>query len=207
MQNFGLSMLWFWICYVIVTCVGILHTIFNIYVLKMKPMDENGMGEGYEKTKPWHPLYNIILFSIFGWLYMNGLVEPTISEALITGTFWAGICILFDIFGWVIIKHPWSLSFKEFYVDYQPWITLIYLAIFAGPVVGYLFTLIWQLPIYRVVNLCGKIFKSVAATLNKLSRVFCKSKWKRLTKIFVSLLECSKKPLWDTPFAWLIFCF
>lgn len=69
-------------------------------------MDENGMGEGYEKTKPWHPLYNIILFSLFGW---------------------------------VLIKHPWSLSFKEFYVDYQPWITLIYLAIFAGPVVGYLF--------------------------------------------------------------------
>ena len=102
-------MLWFWVCYAIVTCVGILHTIFNIYVLKMKPMDESGMGEGYEKTKTWHPLYNIILFSLFGW---------------------------------VLIKHPWSLSFKEFYVDYQPWITLIYLAIFAGPLVGYLFTLI-----------------------------------------------------------------
>ena len=28
-------------------------------------------------------------------------------------------------------------TFKEFYVDYQPWITLIYLAIFAGPVVGF----------------------------------------------------------------------
>ena len=93
MQNFGLSMLWFWICYAIVTCVGILHTIFNIYVLKMKPMDENGMGEGYEATKPWHPLYNIILFSLFGWLYMNGLTEQTISEALITGAIWAGIFI------------------------------------------------------------------------------------------------------------------
>jgi hypothetical protein len=72
----------------------------------MKPMDKDGMGEGYEKTKPWHPLYNIILFSLFGW---------------------------------VIIKHPWGLSFKGFYVDYQPWITLIYIAIFIGPVVGYLF--------------------------------------------------------------------
>ena len=84
MQNFGMSMLWFWVCYAIVTCVGILHTIFNIYVLKMKPMDENSMGEGYEKTKPWHPLYNIILFSLFGWLYMNGLTEPSLTEALIT---------------------------------------------------------------------------------------------------------------------------
>ena len=109
MQSFGMSMLWFWISYILVTCAGIVHTIINIYVLGMKPMDENGMGEGYEKTKPWHPLYNIILFSLFGW---------------------------------VLIKHPWSLSFNEFYVDYQPWITLIYLAIFAGPTVGYLFTLI-----------------------------------------------------------------
>lgn len=55
-------MLCFWVSYAIVTCIGVFHTIFNIYVLKMKPMDENSMGEGYEKTKPWHPLYNIILF-------------------------------------------------------------------------------------------------------------------------------------------------
>ena len=39
MQDFGLSMLWFWIAYIIVTFIGILLTIFNIYVLYMKPMD------------------------------------------------------------------------------------------------------------------------------------------------------------------------
>ena len=71
MENFGMSMLWFWICYIIVTLVGIVHTVFNIYVLKMSPMDKNSMGEGYEKTKPWHPLYNIILFSIFGSQVLN----------------------------------------------------------------------------------------------------------------------------------------
>ena len=76
MQNFDMSMLWFWLAYVCVTGIGILHTVFNIYVLHMKPMDSNGMGEGYEKTKPWHPLYNIILFSVFGYLYMNGLTAP-----------------------------------------------------------------------------------------------------------------------------------
>lgn len=139
MQNFGMSMLWFWICYILVTIVGILHTVFNIYVLHMKLMDDKSMGEGYEKTKPWHPLYNIILFSIFGFLYMNGVENLNLTEALITGGIWAGICIVFDVFGWVIIKHPWSLSFKEFYIDYQPWITLIYIAIFLGPVIGFLF--------------------------------------------------------------------
>lgn len=139
MQNFGISMLWFWICYIIVTMVGILHTVFNIYVLKMSPMDKNSMGEGYERTKPWHPLYNIILFSFFGWLYMKSLSLTSLHEALITGTLWAGICIIFDVFAWVILKHPWNLTFKEFYVDYQPWIALIYLAVFAGPFIGYLF--------------------------------------------------------------------
>ena len=133
-----MSMRWFWLAYVIVTGIGIGHTIFNITVLHMKSMkDGPGMGEGYEKTKPWHPLYNIVIFSLFGWLYMRGLENPTVADALLTGAIWAGICIVFDLFGWVLIRHPWSLTFREFYIDYQPWITLIYLAIFLGPLVGY----------------------------------------------------------------------
>ncbi|MBE6706482.1 MAG: hypothetical protein E7577_02440, partial [Ruminococcaceae bacterium] len=74
--------------------------------------------------------------------YINGLAAPSLTEALITGAIWAGICIVFDVLAWVIIKHPWSLTFKEFYIDYQPWITLIYIAIFAGPTIGYVITLI-----------------------------------------------------------------
>lgn len=143
MQNFGMSMLWFWVAYFVVTLIGVLHTVFNITVLHMKSMkDSPGMGEGYEKTKPWHPLYNIIMFPLFGWLYMHGLPEATLSEAFINGAIWASICIVCDLIGWVLIKHSWSLTFKEFYVDYQPWITLIYIAIFFGPVIGYAFCLI-----------------------------------------------------------------
>lgn len=138
MKNLGMSMLWFWVAYAAVTILGIAHTVFNIYVLHMKPMDGTSMGEGYEKTKPWHPLYNIILYGLFGWLYMRGVADPSLYDALITGAIWAGICIVFDVFGWVIIKHPWSLSFKEFYIDYQPWISLIYVAIFLGPVIGFI---------------------------------------------------------------------
>ena len=138
MQNFGMSMLWFWVAYFVVTLIGIMHTIFNIVVMKYSSMKEGpGMGEGYEKTKPWHPLYNIIFFSLFGWLYMRALPDPTMAEALATGAIWVSICIIFDLFGWVLIKHPWSLTFKQFYVEYQPWITLVYIAIFLGPVVGY----------------------------------------------------------------------
>ena len=57
-----------------------------------------------------------------------------------TGMLWFWICyVLVSLIGKVLIKHPWSLTFKGFYVDYQPWITMIYLAILAGSVVGYPF--------------------------------------------------------------------
>jgi hypothetical protein len=68
---------------------------------------------------------------------MRTLPDPTLTEALTTGAIWVSICIVFDLFGWVLIKHPWSLTFKQFYVEYQPWITLVYIAIFLGPVIGY----------------------------------------------------------------------
>lgn len=69
--------------------------------------------------------------------YINGLNEPSIKDGFITGILWSLICIVFDLFGWVLIKHKWSLTMKEFYIDYQLWITLIYVAIFLGPLVGF----------------------------------------------------------------------
>lgn len=138
MKNFGYSLLWFWIAYIIVTDIGVLHTIFNIKVLHMKSMKESpGMGEGYEKTKPWHPLYNVVIFPIFAYLYLHGLEIVTLTEVMATSLIWGTITVVFDLFGWVLIKHPWSLTFREFYIDYQPWITLIYITIYASPFIAY----------------------------------------------------------------------
>lgn len=138
MENLGFSLICYWLAYFVVTGIGILHTIFNIVVLHMKSMkDSPGMGEGYEKTKPWHPLYNIIIFPIFAYLYFNGLETVNLSNVIQTSVIWGTITVVFDLFGWVLIKHPWSLSFKEFYIDYQPFITLIYIAIYASPFITY----------------------------------------------------------------------
>lgn len=138
-KDIGMSLLWYWISYVVVTWIGIGHTIFNILVLHMGSMAQGpGLGEGYEMTKPWHPLYNIILFTIFGLLYLRKVEDLNLKKAMATGALWSGISIVIDLFGWVIIKHPWSLTFKQFYVEYQPWITLVYLAMFIAPVISYL---------------------------------------------------------------------
>lgn len=137
-EEFGCSMICYWGAYFIVTAIGVLHTIFNIVVLHMKSMkDSPGMGEGYEKTKPWHPFYNIIVFPIFAYLYLKSLEIVTVSNVIATSIIWGSITVIFDLVGWVLIKHPWSLTFKEFYVDYQPWITLIYITIYASPLISY----------------------------------------------------------------------
>jgi hypothetical protein len=56
------------------------------------------------------------------------------KEAIWLGTFWAIVTIVVDLVGWVLVPHPWAMTFKEFYVDYQPWITFIYLIIFVSPI-------------------------------------------------------------------------
>ncbi|MBU3192208.1 hypothetical protein K9O30_22525 [Clostridium bowmanii] len=145
-MNFELSMLWFWSAYVFVTLVGIGHTCFNWKVLKMENKVEkvSSMYDivPYAKTVPFHALYNIIIWPIFSYIYFLQVNPLNIwKEALVLGTSWALITIIFDVFGWVIIKHPWRMTFKEMYVDYQPWITLIYISIFISPFIAVFFIL------------------------------------------------------------------
>ena len=138
-REFGRSMLWYWISYFVVTMIGVGHTFFNILVLHMGSMAQGpDLGEGYEMTKPWHPLYNIIFFTIFALIYLKGMKQPTFKKALTTGVLWSGLSIVLDLVGWVLIPHPLSLTFKQFYIEYQPWITLVYLAMLVAPVIAWL---------------------------------------------------------------------
>jgi len=124
--------IWYFAAYAIVTSIGIAHTVFNITVRHMGTMrDGPGMGEGYERTRPWHPLYNLLVFPLFAGLCLPG--GAAVRDAAALSLLWGTAKVVLDVFGWVLIRHPWSLSFREFYVDYQPWITLIYLTICASP--------------------------------------------------------------------------
>lgn len=139
MQNFGTSILCYCIAYLIVTLIGMLHTILNIYAFHMKSMKNSpGMGEAYEKTKPWHPLYNLLVFPLFAGIYLNSLSVLDYQSVLATSLLWGTLTIIIDLIGWVLIRHPWSLTFRQFYIEYQPWITLIYLAIYASPFIAYI---------------------------------------------------------------------
>ena len=142
MEKIGLSLLYFFIGYVVITWIGFIHTVFNIKVLHMKSMKESGgkgkgLGEAYNKTKPWHPLYNLIILPLFAYLYFKGLDTVTLSNVIATSILWGTSAIVIDLVGWVLIKHPLSLTFRRFYIEYQPWITLVYLIMYASPFITY----------------------------------------------------------------------
>ena len=143
-MHFGLFMLWYWSAYISVTLVAIAHTIFNWKVLGIENEKQHISSmydvTPYAKTVPYHPLYNILIWPVFAYLYLSGTGSTTVwMDALILGASWTALTIILDLFGWVIVKHPWRMSFREMYWDYQPWITLIYLCIFISPLIAALF--------------------------------------------------------------------
>ncbi len=130
---------YFLLAYWIVTILGILLTIAFMVIFRPPSAQELGVpfsqAPAYLMTIPYHPLLNLFWLP-FAWMYLRSFAMGTRQhEALKLGTFWAVICIVIDLVGWVLIPHPWAMTFKEFYVDYQPWITLIYLVIFLSPIV------------------------------------------------------------------------
>ena len=126
--------------YWLVTILGILLTVAFAAIFRPPSPQELGVpfsqAPAYLMTLPYHPLLNL-LFLPFAWIYLRDFASNTrMQEALRLGLLWVFICIVIDLVGWILIPHPWAMTFKEFYVDYQPWITLIYLVIFAAPIVA-----------------------------------------------------------------------
>jgi hypothetical protein len=132
--------LYFLYSYWLTTLLGVLLTILFAMIFDPPSPQELGVSASqapaYLMTIPYHPLLNLAVWPWFAWLYWRGLPSAIDRkyEMLNVGIFWAITTIIIDLIGWVLIPHVWAMTFKEFYVDYQPWITLIYLIIFASPV-------------------------------------------------------------------------
>lgn len=135
---------YFVLAYGVVTLLGILLTIAFAVIFKPPGPQEPGaplsQAPAYLMTLPYHPLLNLFWLP-FAWLYLRTYtIDNRLLEAFRLGAFWTALSMLVDLVGWVLIPHPWAMTFRQFYVGYQPWITLIYLVIFASPVLVIFFT-------------------------------------------------------------------
>lgn len=111
------AIFYFVLAYWLVTILGILLTVAFSMMFHPPSPQELGVpltqAPAYLMTLPYHPLLNLFWLP-FAWMYLRRVsIERRWLEALKLGTFWAVIRIMIDLFGWIMIPHPWAMTFKE----------------------------------------------------------------------------------------------
>ena len=149
--NWKVSMLCFWAAYTIVFAMCTGHTIFNGIVFDMFSVgyySQDGQlvrsmqyYHAYAKSAPFWPLYCLIIWPLFSLLYFRRTKteKNQWKTALFLGLCWSIIMAIFDLIAWVLIRHPYAKTFKDYYIDSQPWITIVYLVIIISPIIGMFF--------------------------------------------------------------------
>ncbi len=130
------------IAYSIMMILTMIHVIWNWKVLgykgyiSLEDLLENGAKvEAYVQTKRWQPVYNLIVFIPIAELFFLG--EPVETLAIVSCT-WLITSVTTDMITWILIPHPWQMSWKELFIDHQPWVSLCYLFTACAP-----FVIIW----------------------------------------------------------------
>jgi hypothetical protein len=138
--NFTRAIALFFAAYIIVTILAAATT--ELYgSFSGLPADAPGVSPVltpvFIATVPYHVLIMLIVWPIFAWIYFkrarNRNPNDERSETRNLALTWLALAVIVDFVGFVLINHPYSLTAHAFYVDYQPWISLIYLAIFLSP--------------------------------------------------------------------------
>lgn len=127
----------FIVAYIIVTILayGISFAAAEIYHLPS--FQELGLtmfeDPAFVMTVPYHLLINLVIWTLFAWIYLR---KGSPKEAVKLGIFWLVFAMIVDLIFFVLIKTPYSLTAHQFYVEYQPWITLTYLIVFVSPLLA-----------------------------------------------------------------------
>ncbi len=149
-MNLKRAYLNFVLSYLVVTvlCYGL--TFLVTLMLKLPTAEELGVGifqdPAFVMTVPWHILINLLTWTAFGRRYLRkeASAEAGLKPALQLGALWLATALAIDVVIFVAIKSPFSMKAREFYVDYQPWITLTYLTVIGGPILAYLGRNLWN---------------------------------------------------------------
>jgi len=130
----------FFTAYIIVTVLAAATTETYGIIYKMSPPAPRMsvlQAPAFVATVPYHVLIMLIVWPIFAWVYFKKPKQQNPAqqseETLQLSFLWLSMAVIVDFVGFVLIKNPYSLTPHEFYVLYQPWISLIYIAIFLSP--------------------------------------------------------------------------
>lgn len=134
------ALLWFVTSYLIIALISMAHVVYNVKVkqLTARPEGSSILGlEAYQETLRWQPLFAVGIFSAASYVYFGTVVVADVwPHALALAVTWVALTAILDTIVRVVLRHPWSLTIREIFVEQQPWIGLVYLAIFAAPLLA-----------------------------------------------------------------------
>lgn len=140
-MNISLALLWFVIGFVLVNGLKTLHILRSSEKLKLNSaysgMDQSGrIKSAYKKSLPFIPVYYLFVWIICSIFYFTRHDSTQIYfDALKTGILWWLLTLLLEMLGWVIVKHKLQLSWKEMYINSQPWLSISYYAVLISPLI------------------------------------------------------------------------
>jgi hypothetical protein len=137
------ALIYFFVSYGVVTVLATATTVVYGVIYRMPKTEGPGVSllkdPSFTATVPYHVLIMLMVWPVFAWVYFRKRQQKKpdkeLMEALHLSFFWLVAAMIVDLVCFVLIKHPLSLTPYEFYVEYQPWISLIYFSIFLSPLI------------------------------------------------------------------------
>ncbi len=140
-MNILLALLWFLIGFVAVNSLKVLHIRRSMRKLQSKPAysalsETELIKTAYRKSLPFIPPYYLIIWIVCSTFYFLLHTSPNIyKDALITGILWWLVTLLLEMLLWVKVQHKFQLTWKEMYMNSQPWLSLSYYAVLISPLI------------------------------------------------------------------------
>src|SRR5258705_9244996 len=137
------ALIYFFAAYSVVTVLATATSVTYGIIYQTPQPEELGVSllkaPSFVATVPYHVLIMLLVWPVFAWVYLRKRQprnrDGELGESLRLSFFWLAAAMIVDFVCFVIIKHPWSLTPHEFYIEYEPWIGLIYTAIFLSPLI------------------------------------------------------------------------
>lgn len=129
--------------YIIVTILAYSISIMAAIIFKLPSYQDLGVSlfedPAFVMTVPYHLLINLLVWTLFSYwcLRKQNLSEYGLKDIFYLSTLWLVLALIVDFVCFVLIKTPLSLTPHQFYVEYQPWISITYLLVFISPFVSY----------------------------------------------------------------------
>jgi hypothetical protein len=127
--------------YIIVTILAYLASYLVSIFIKLPPELPGGNmfdSPEFVKSVPYHLVINLLVWTIFSYIYFRTNQKRGLNTTapIYLGLFWLLTAMLTDLVFFVLIPSPVALSFHQFYVEYQPWISITYGIVFISPLIS-----------------------------------------------------------------------